>query len=114
MSIILGYQTFETFISSEYRISIDNLIDTIQEGLYDPYTILSNYCGFLQNNGEISVSTLSQRVVTAKNFLEYCDVDISPRKFKIKVRLPKSVRKSKEALSKDDVIEILNSCTDIE
>jgi integrase len=104
---------FETFISSEYRISIDNLIDTIQEGLYDPYTILSNYCGFLQNNGEISVSTLSQRVVTAKNFLEYCDVDISPRKFKIKVRLPKSVRKSKEALSKDDVIEILNSCTDI-
>jgi integrase len=48
-----------------------------------------------------------------KNFLEYCDVDISPRKFKLKVKLPKVVRKKKEALSKEDVIEILNICDNI-
>lgn len=51
--------------------------------------------------------------MTAKNFLEYCDVDISPRRFEIKVKLPKSIRKNKEALSKEDIIEILNACSDI-
>ena len=57
--------------------------------------------------------TLKQRVVTAKNFLEYYDVDISPRKFKLKVKIPKAIRKSKEALSKEDIVGILNACSDI-
>ena len=47
-----------------------------------------------------------------KNFFEYCDIDISPRKFKIKVRLPKTVKRNKEAISKEDVIDILNQCSD--
>jgi integrase len=45
--------------------------------------------------------------------LEYYDIDISPRKFKLKVKLPKVIRKSKEALDKQDIIHILNSCSDI-
>ena len=45
--------------------------------------------------------------------LEYHDVDISPRKFKLKVKIPKVIRKNKEALSKVDVIDILNACSDI-
>ena len=51
--------------------------------------------------------------MTLKNFLEFYDVDISPRKFKLKVKLPKVVRKTKEALSKEDVIDIMNACSDI-
>jgi integrase len=51
--------------------------------------------------------------VTAKSFLEYHDVEISPRKFKLKVKLPKVVRRKKEALSKEDTINILNNCSDI-
>ena len=45
--------------------------------------------------------------------LEYYDVDISPRKFKLKVKLPKVVRRNKEALSKEDIVNILNTCSDI-
>jgi integrase len=104
---------FETFASSENKTSIDHLIGKIREGFFDPYDILSNYCAFLQNSGDISISTLNQRVVTAKNFLEYCDVDISPRRFEIKVKLPKTITKNKEALSKEDIIDILNACSDI-
>jgi integrase-like protein len=40
-------------------------------------------------------------------------IDISPRRFKLKVKLPKVVRKKKEALSKEDIIEILNVCDNI-
>ena len=51
--------------------------------------------------------------MTVKNFFEYYDVDISPRKFKLKVKIPKVIRKNKEALSKEDIIDILNTCLDI-
>jgi integrase len=40
-------------------------------------------------------------------------VDISPRKFKLKVKMPKVIRQSKEALSKEDISDILNACSDI-
>jgi integrase len=68
---------------------------------------------YLQNHYNISSSTLKARIITAKNFLEYYDVDLSPRKFKLKVKIPKLIRKNKEALSKEDVIDILNACSDI-
>ena len=48
-----------------------------------------------------------------KNFLEYHDIGISPRRFKLKVKLPKTIRKNKEALSKEDIVEILNAASDI-
>jgi integrase len=37
----------------------------------------------------------------------------APRKFKLKVKLPRVIRKTKEALSKEDIIDILNACSDI-
>ena len=40
-------------------------------------------------------------------------MEISPRKFKVKVRFPKSVLKPKETLDKNDIINILNGCSDI-
>jgi len=85
----------------------------IRERREDPYDILSNYVIYLQNNSNISPATLKARIITAKNFLESHDVDMSPRKFKLKVKVPKVMRKSKEALSKEDIIDILNVCSDI-
>ena len=92
---------------------MDNIIVKIKEGSENPYNILNNCAAFLLRSNNVSSSTLKQRVVTVKNFLEYHDVDITPRKFKMKVKLPKVIRKRKEALTKNDVIDILNSCSDI-
>jgi len=105
--------SFKSFIQSEYKISIDRLIQQINEGLVDQYYILFQYANYLKKFNNVSNLTLKQRVVTVKNFLEYCDVDISPRKFKLKVKLPKIVRRNKEALSKEDIVDILNTCSDI-
>ncbi|MGA8082870.1 MAG: site-specific integrase [Candidatus Nitrosopolaris sp.] len=105
--------TFQDFIRNNYKITLDNLIVDLKDGREDPYDILSNYIVYLQSRYNISSGTLKARVITAKNFLEYHDVDISPRKFKLKVKIPKVVRKNKEALSKEDVIDILNGCSDI-
>src|SRR3954451_19664070 len=104
---------FNEFLNKEYDcITIENLLEKIKDGTLDIYNILSRY-GADQKNCNISSTTIKQRVVTIKNFFEYNDIEVSPRKFKLKVRLPKSVRKNKEALSKEDIVDILNHCSDI-
>ncbi len=103
-------QQFARFTSKEYNTTVDNLVNQITEGSQVPYDV-SGFIYYLQNNNNISNLTLKQWVVTAKNFLEYHDIDISPRRFKLKVKLPKVVKKEKEALDKEDIIEIINACS---
>ena len=103
---------FERFVLSQYNITIDNIINDIIQSKLDPYEVLSNYCIYLQERG-LQTSTLKNRVITVKTFLEFYDVDISPRKFKLKVKFPKNIRRIREALDKNDIINILNSCSDI-
>jgi integrase len=104
---------FRDFLTHSYNATLDDIITRINQGSEDPYDILSSYVTYLQTSYNISTLTLKSRIITAKNFLEYYDVDISPRKFKLKVKIPKVVRQSKEALSKEDIADILNTCSDI-
>ena len=105
---------FEEFVANEYdnRLSVDNLLAKLKDGDQDTYDLLNAYAAYLRNS-HIAAPTLKQRVVTVKNFLEYCDIDISPRRFKLKVKLPRAVRKKKEPLSKEDIVDILNMCDNI-
>ena len=109
-------KSFNDFVLNEYdnnNTSIESLINKSKNEQKDPYDVLIRYIAYLQNNRNLSSLTLKQWVVTAKNFLEYYDVEISPRKFKLKVKLPKVVRKEKVALCKEEIIGILNACSDI-
>jgi hypothetical protein len=95
---------FQNFVIGRYKTKngverktiLDNIITRINEGLEDPYEILNDYISHLQANHNISAFTLKNYVLTVKNFVEYYDVDISPRKFKLKVKLPRVVRKNKK------------------
>jgi integrase len=102
---------FKRFVETSYSLQMNDMISKIKKNK-DPYSILSEYARYLMDHN-ISTSTLKQRVVTAKNFLEYCDIDISPRRYKLKIKLPRIIRKNKEALSKEDIVDILNSTSDI-
>ena len=106
---------FGLFVSTHYNnSSVDNIVVQIKKNMTDVYDILGKYILYLkQSNNSISPNSLKNHIITIKNFLEYSDIDISPRKFKLKVRLPKIIRKNKEALSKEDVVDILNACSDI-
>jgi integrase len=105
---------FKNFLANGYdnHSGLNDLLLKLKNGKQDPYNLLNSYAAYLRNCN-ISALTLKQRIVTVKNFLEYCDIDISPRRFKLKVKLPKIVRKKKEALSKEDIVEILNVCDNI-
>ena len=104
--------SFRTFISNAFNLTVDELIKRIREGNEDVFEVINEYSSYLSNSN-ISAVTMKSRVITVKNFLEYHDIDISPKKFKLKIKLPKTVRKNKEALSKEDVTDILNACSDI-
>jgi len=104
---------FREFTANEYATPTDDIVTKIRDGILDVYDVLNGYSAYLQRHHAITTLTLKQRIVTVKNFLEFNDVDISPRKFKLKVKLPRAVRKNKEALSKEDISDILNACSDI-
>ena len=102
-------------MSTEYGLNLDHLIARLKKSEYSDecYKVLNNYAVYLRRNRKISALSIKQRIVSVKNFLEYYDVDISPRKFRLKVKLPKIVRKNKMALAKEDIVNILNGCSNI-
>jgi integrase len=61
----------------------------------------------------LSTGTLNQRVKHVKHFLEANDVTINQTKFKMKIKLPRDIKREKEGLTKDQVREIIAACDDI-
>lgn len=99
-------------------VTLDDIINELKNGdnnnKIDPYDLLSGFVAYLEEEeGVENPNTIRYFVTTARNFLEYNDVEISPRKFKIKVRLPKPVVRHKEAISKEEIREILLKCSNI-
>src|SRR5215208_2897493 len=96
---------------------LDQVIDKLKSGnnnKINSYDLLSGFVAYLQEvEGVENPNTLRYFVTAARNFLEYYDVEISPRKFKLKVRLPKPVVRHKEAIGKEEIREILLKCSNI-
>ena len=96
---------------------LDHVIDKLKSGnntKINSYDLLSGFVAYLQEvEGVENPNTLRYFVTAARNFLEYYDVEISPRKFKLKVRLPKPVVRHKEAISKEEIRDILLKCSNI-
>lgn len=92
---------FMTFIINKYAndLDVDSLLAMIKNGSQDPYSILNDYAAYLKNRN-VSARTLKLRIMTVKNFFEYCDIDISPRRFKLKIKLPKIVKKKERSIVK--------------
>jgi hypothetical protein len=108
--------SFERFAKNYYKNSklnnnVDKLIEQLQKKELDPYDVLNDFCLFLKNNYNLSGVRFRDKIITVKTFLEYNDIEISPRKFKIKVRFPKAVLKHKEAIDKNEIVQILNGCS---
>jgi len=107
-------RSFASFVMEKYEYNLDVLIDNLQKNQnVSPYQVLSGYVVYLNQKGTVSPLTIKQRVNTARNFMEFCDIEISDRKFRQKVKSPRIIMKDKEALTKQDIVEILNTCADI-
>ena len=105
--------SFARFAKENYRISLQEIIHKINNSEYNIYDIFNDYCLYLKNNSNLSNSAFRDKIITAKTFLEFNDIEINPKKFKLKVRYPKTVLRHKEAIDKEDIIKILNGCSDL-
>lgn len=108
---------FEQFVRTEYRKDLDSLLEELRSGKIDLYELFSKFVTYevrekVQKNF-ISTKTLNQRVKHVKHFLEANDVTINQTKFKMKIKLPKEIKREKEGITKDQVREILSACDDI-
>lgn len=104
---------FARFAKESYAINLGEMIHQINTNEYNPYDILNDYCLYLKNNSKLSNSTFKDKIMTAKTFLEFNDIEFSPKKFKLKVRYPKTILRNKEAIDKEDIIKIFNGCSDL-
>src|SRR5687768_15878384 len=94
---------FAKFVEEKYQTTMDNLIQQLKNREYDPYVVLNDFCIFIQKNYNLSSVTFRDKIITAKTFLEYNDIELSPKKFKLKVRFPKTIFRHKEAIDKEDI-----------
>jgi integrase len=108
-------KVFDTYFSKSNHFSLDEyLLDRTFK--IDVYELLSGFASYLVNEYtspdgfKISNTTIKSMVDTARNFLEYNDVEINQRKYSLKVNYPKVIRQNKEALTKETILTIIKAC----
>ena len=109
-----GYKTslvyLQQFVTTNHSGSnIDTIIDSINSGTIDVYKFLDKFITFLQTK-KLSKASIKQYVNSVKSYLQYCDVDIVPHKFKKRVMLPKVPQEDAQPIDENDIRTILNQC----
>jgi hypothetical protein len=108
---------FGRFVFETYDLSLDELVRTLTvQGngpQIDIYQLFSKYIGWLRQRGTFSPRSIKTWVSTARHYLETLDIEISPRKWQLKVKMPRVVRVDRESLTKEDIQTILNSCSSV-
>lgn len=108
---------FEQFIKENHSFSIDELLLN-KTFTVDVYDLLSNYVSWLKSKTKDDGSkllqpvTIKNRVITVKNFLEFFDILVYPHTFKKRVKIPRVVNQYKEALTRENIIRILEATKD--
>jgi integrase len=108
---------FEQFVKREYCRDLDSMVEELKSGKLDLYELFTKFVTYevrekTQKN-LLSTRTLNQRVKHIKHFLEVNDITISQTKFKMKIKLPREIKREKEGMTKDQVRVILAACGDI-
>jgi integrase len=107
--------TFEQFINENYDFTVDDLLIN-KIFTVDIYDLLSSFVTWLSSRIDrdgyklLSPVSIKNRVINVKNLLEYYDIAINPHKFKLRVKLPRVHNQYKEALTKEHIIKILETC----
>jgi integrase len=119
-SIALAHlQTF--LINSHYKnYNIETVLIALEEKKINVYDLLEDFIDYLtdrvdeyNSNTKLSAKTISFYIAGVKSYLEYYDIDISAKKLRNKVTIPKVYRRTKEALNAKKIRTILNSCSNV-
>jgi integrase len=85
----------------------DNNSNHQQQNVYE---FLDRFISYLTTSCELSTNSVNVYITAVKGYLEHCDVEINPAKFKSKVTMPKNHREDEAAIDDSDIRKILLGC----
>ena len=113
-------QSFAQFVYRRYnKTPVDNFLEQIRAGKYDPYDILTEYAGFLRNErptteSKLTANVIRFRVKTARKFFRFNKILVTTEDFKELVPLPRKEQPPKKGIDKATVAKYLNACKNIQ
>ena len=78
-SRLLFFQSFANDYYKDNKSNVDKLLQDLKDKKLDPYDILNKFCIFLKNDNNCTAVTFKNKILTVKTFLEYHDIEISPK-----------------------------------
>jgi integrase len=104
----IGLLHFQRFLDSNK--TLDSIIKPLSTNEINVYELLNEFVSYLI---ALKLTPVSIRLYmsSVRSYLEHCDIDIVPSKFKRKVTLPKVAREDEEAIDTTDIRKILLSCS---
>jgi integrase len=114
-----GLYHFQTFLAkSDYKqYNIENILLPIEKKEIDVYYLLDQFVNYLKeridtsnSNTKLSDGTIIIYVAGVRSYLESCDIELSSKKFRNKVTLPKKHRRRKQPLTAEFIRTILLAC----
>jgi integrase len=112
-------QSFAQFVYKRYdKTLVDDFLEQIKAGKYDPYDILTEYSGFLRNErpseSKLTANVIRARVKTARKFFRFNKIVVTVEDFNELVPLPRKEQRSKKGIDKTAVARYLNACKNIQ
>jgi len=104
---------FPKFVRSVYRSDVDQLMKNIKSEKQDRYDVLAAYASYAKKQKKSDDRT-RDLVGSARSLFEYHSIEISQRQFKLRVRMPKPIRRVKRPVTKNQIADILLAASNIE
>ena len=79
----------------------------------DVYAFLDSFVSYCSADRGLSPNTTELYLHGVKGFLEHCDIEINPAKFKNRVTMPKNRREDAQAIDDSDIRKLLLACTNL-
>jgi integrase len=111
---LLQFQFYLNTRSEKY--TLDSVINPILTGKIDVYETLDEFVGFLvdmiseETHKHLTNKSINLYVGAVRSYLAYRNIDITPQKFKHKVKIPKIGREEETAIDAEDIRKILLAC----
>ncbi len=109
------FQFFLKLKTTQYNI--ETVLIPLQKKEIDVYELLDDFIEYLRNridvynaNTKLSEKTRAFYIAGVKSYLEYFDVEISSKKLRNKVTMPKILRRKKETLNQKKIRTMLLAC----
>src|SRR5919206_3156217 len=104
-SYLLGLTWLQEFLntttdSSYHAVKLNELESLFNRGKrsLNVYEFLDAFVSYLTTNYDLSPNSIDLYVAAAKGYLEHCDIEINPTRFRNKVTMPRNHREDEAAI----------------